>query len=265
MKLPDGHRLLDPWEIRKRHRLDPVRCYLTLRRFLEPYWYRMRWSADPWSGHLDGGALPSVEGSEHEVELLLSLEKIPSAVTAEQARALYHFARCAPADGEVVEIGSGMGKSTLALAWGSKRNRFPCVVHTVDPLPDMPDMPRHERFEVLTRTFQEYGGDNIVLHVRSSGEYRRESTAAIRLLFVDAAHDYLNSCFDLAAYKTLVVPGGFVIAHDVDNPWYGPGTRKAFIDCILYDRAFRLWHHMQNLAVAKKSNRQTERLEMSPP
>lgn len=88
-----------------------------------------------------------------------------------------------------------------------------------------------------------------------SGDYHRERQAPIRLVFVDAAHDYLNSRHDFLAWRELVSPGGFIAAHDVDNYSHGPGTRRAFMDCVLKDRRFQLVLHADNLAVAQRMPR----------
>lgn len=245
--------MVDPWEARKWHRLNPLRCYLTLRRFVEPYWYRATWASDPWRHFQNQTVFKcTVESDDEEAKSLLSLERIPSAVTSEQAKALFIFASLAPQTGDIVEIGSDRGKSTIALSWGAKRNLKPCLVHAVDPFPGGAMSSQFERVGILKNNLTEHNADNVILSVQSGGEYRRERSEPIRLLFVDAAHDYLNSCFDFMTWKPLVVPDGFIIAHDVDNYHWGPGTRKAFLDCILSDPDFRLSYHVDNMAVAQR-------------
>ncbi len=184
--------------------------------------------------------------------MLLELDEIESAVTAEQAAVLYCLARQAPSLGDIVEIGSDQGKSTITLALGAKRSEKPCKVHAVDPLTGGHTMTTTQRLELLKRNLKRFGADDVDVHVLSSGDCRRGWRTPVRLMFVDAAHDYLNSRFDFLAWKELISPGGFLVAHDVDNYAYGPGTRNAFFDCVLQDPRFRLACHMDNLAVAQR-------------
>ena len=245
--------VLDPSQLSKRVRLDPLRCYVSVRRLIEPHWYRRFWQSDPWGRFAkDKVHGPRIECSNDEARTLQKLDEIPSAVTTEQTRVLYCLARQAPPSGEIVEIGSDQGKSTIALASGARRSEQPCDVHAVDPFLGGSTMTSAERAELLKRNLRAYDAENVVLHIMTSGEYRRERQSPIRLLFVDAAHDYLNSRFDFLAWKSLIVPGGFLAAHDVDNYPSGPGTRKAFLDCLLTDTEFRLAYHTDNLAVAQR-------------
>jgi predicted O-methyltransferase YrrM len=184
--------------------------------------------------------------------MLEKLDEIPSAVTAEQTRVLYCLARREAQSGDIVEIGSDQGKSTITLALGAARSDKPCNVHAVDPFFGGSAITGSQREDILRTNLIAHGVDNVVLHPVNSGEYRRQRQAPVRLLFVDAAHDYLNSRFDFLAWKELIAPGGLLAAHDVDNYDHGPGTRKAFFDHVLADPQFRLAYHMDNLAVAQR-------------
>lgn len=259
MKGKDTQSVLDPSQVSKRSRLDPLRCYLSFRRLIEPHWYRRFWQSDPWARFVSGDApVLSSNCSDDESRMLEKLDEIPSAVTNEQARVLYCLARQGSTSGDIVEIGSDQGKSTITLAWGAVRSDKPCNVHAVDPFLGGPAMTSSQREKLLRRNLSAYGVDNVVLHPVTSGEYRRQRKTVIRLMFVDAAHDYLNSSFDFFAWKELIAPGGFLAAHDVDNYEYGPGTRKAFINCILKDPRFRLAYHIDNFAVAQRTGAGTD-------
>jgi predicted O-methyltransferase YrrM len=183
---------------------------------------------------------------------LSRLDEIPSAVTNSQARVLFCLARQGSTSGDIVEIGSDQGKSTITLAWGAARSDKPCAIHAVDPFIGGPTMTSFQRQEQLRKNLSAYQAGNVIIHSVTSGEYRRQRRTPLRLMFVDAAHDYLNSRFDFLAWKGLIVRGGYLAAHDVDNYTHGPGTRKAFFDCILRDPEFRLTYHMDNLAVAQR-------------
>lgn len=184
--------------------------------------------------------------------MLLALEDLPSAVNSDQTRVLYWLARNSAAAGDIVEIGSDQGKSTIALSWGASRNARPCDVHAVDPFLNGLALTGSERQNVFDGNLARFNAHNVRLHRMFGGDYRRERQTPVRVLFIDAAHDYLNSCYDFLAWRELVAPGGFLAAHDVDNYTHGPGTRKAFMDCVLKDRGFQLVLHADNLAVAQR-------------
>jgi predicted O-methyltransferase YrrM len=249
----DFQDILDPSQVSKRPRLDPLRCYLAFRRLIEPHWYRRFWQKDPWARFANGDApVLGMNCNDEEAAMLGRLDEIPSAVTSEQTRLLYCLARRGSVCGDIVEIGSDQGKSTITLAWGAARSENPCDVHAVDPFLGGSVRTSSQRAELLRRNLREHRADNVVLHAMTSGDCRREWQTPVRFMFVDAAHDYLNSRFDFLAWKELIVPGGFLTAHDVDNYAHGPGTRKAFFDCVLRDPRFRLAYHMDNLAVAQR-------------
>jgi len=243
--------LLDPWEVGRRSRLSPLRAALALRRRCEPAWYRRGWQSDPW--HAGAAARWPARLLPEEETALLRLEEITgSAITPAQAAALLLLARSAPAQGEIVELGSDRGKSTVALAWGAQRSAQPCTVHAADPFVDTNPEHRRQRMALLQRHLEDYGAANVSFHPLASGEFRAEYDRPLRLVFVDAAHDYLNSRFDFLAWKELIVPGGVLAAHDVDNPQWGAGTRQAFFDHVLADPRFELVLHVDNLAAARR-------------
>jgi predicted O-methyltransferase YrrM len=245
--------LIDPAQVGRRNRLDPLRCYLSLRRALEPHWYRSFWQTDPWKQFVSS-AKPrlNVACNDDEQSMLHALDEIPSAVNADQTRVLYWLARNSAVAGDIVEIGSDQGKSTVALSWGASRSAHPCDVHAVDPFLDGLEISGAERQDLFDRNLARFSAHNVKLHRMFSGDYRRQRQAPLRVLFVDAAHDYFNSRYDFLAWRDLVSPGGFLAAHDVDNYTHGPGTRRAFMECVLKDRNFHLVLHSDNLAVAQR-------------
>ena len=248
---------IDPARIGRRNRLNPLRCYLSLRRALEPHWYRSFWQEDPWKEFVSSARCPlKVVCSQDEQTKLLALDEIPSAVNSDQTQVLYCLARDSTAGGDIVEIGSDQGKSTIALGWGASRNTHPCDVHAVDPFLDGIDSSGAARQKVFEENLARFNAGNVRLHRMFSGDYRGQRQTPVRVLFVDAAHDYLNSRYDFVAWRQLISPGGFLAAHDVDNYTHGPGTRRAFMDFILKDSDFRLVLHADNLAVAQKAPEQ---------
>jgi len=220
---------------------------------VEPHWYRSLWQTDPWTAFEPRGlSLLKIECSEDERRRLRELDEIPSAVNHAQLEVLYWLTREASVRGDVVEIGSDQGKSTIAMSWGSSKNKQPRAVNAVDPFFDGVETDGAGRVALFQANLARFKAGGVVLHRLFSGDYRRERTEPVRLLFVDAAHDYLNSSHDFLVWRELIAPRGFIAAHDVDNYDHGPGTRKAFFNCVLRDARFQLVYHLDNLAVAQR-------------
>jgi predicted O-methyltransferase YrrM len=171
-----------------------------------------------------------------------------------QAAALLYFARLSPGEGVFMEIGADRGKSAVLLATAAAVAHPPCPLHSVDPFPSSHATPDPERVAAFHTTLQQFSTHNVRLHVCSSGEFRTRAGQPVRFIFVDAAHDYLNVRHDFLAWKGLVVPGGFLAAHDVDNPRFGAGVRRAFLKHILSDPEWKLRYHTDNLAIAQRQS-----------
>jgi predicted O-methyltransferase YrrM len=67
---------------------------------------------------------------------------------------------------------------------------------------------------------------------------------SVSLLFIDAVHDYANTRFDITAWGPLVVSGGIIAMHDVDQLCFA-GTRRAAAQLL---RQCSLFAHVDNLA-----------------
>ena len=151
--------------------------------------------------------------------------------------ALMLLAAHGPGAGEVVEIGSYLGRSTCYLAYGAQRAKRPPVV-AVDHFQGSPEHQPGASHEsaVLKREGTTYGrflsnleAAGLSQHVRP---VRQASLAAaldwrapIRLLFIDGDHSYEATGADFAAWSPRVEPGGLVGFHDVDV-W--PGVTRFY-------------------------------------
>jgi predicted O-methyltransferase YrrM len=137
-------------------------------------------------------------------------------LTAAQARRL--AARASEADGEVVEIGSFRGRSTIVLA-----SAAPSVV-AIDPHAGSdrgpqeiaPDAARgDEDHEAFRATLERAGVEAKVRHVRRpSAEAHAEVDGPVALLYVDGAHRYGPARADIANWGRRVAPGGAMLVHD---------------------------------------------------
>lgn len=142
----------------------------------------------------------------------------------------------------IVEVGAYRGVITEMLARNTKRK-----VYAVDPYIGYGGTsPDREAMVNRTRGLQ-----NVVPVRATSGEAVREWNAeGLSLVFIDAVHDYVNTRFDSRSWGRLLVPGGLLAFHDVDNKAFA-GTRKAAFECL--QEGFTLHTHVYDLAVFRKS------------
>jgi hypothetical protein len=137
-------------------------------------------------------------------------------LTDAQARRL--AARASEANGEVVEIGSFRGRSTIVLA-----SAAPSVV-AIDPHAGSdrgpqeiaPDAARgDEDHKAFRANLARAGVEERVRHVRRpSAEAHAEVAGPVALLYVDGAHRYGPARADIANWGRRVAPGGAMLVHD---------------------------------------------------
>ena len=174
---------------------------------------------------------------------------VPGWLTTADARLLYAFAHHGPGQGAIVEIGSAWGRSTVALASGSKRAGRERV-YAIDPhtgddwwlhgagrAPGALGMadeaaasrPGYSSLEGFRETLRRFDLEDYVIPVvtTSNEAAERLDTGPIRLLFVDGLHSYEGVRDDIENWVPRVVRGGIVVFDDYTNPLPGVGARRA--------------------------------------
>lgn len=128
-----------------------------------------------------------------------------------QQEFLYCLSKNTTGAGEVVEIGTHIGKSTIAIAFARKeKNGNP--IHTVDPF-EHPD---------IVRNLEAAGVSEFVIRlVRRSTRAAKKWDRPIELLWIDGNHTSLAIAADIRAWSGFVIPGGKMAFHDY------PGHRRS--------------------------------------
>lgn len=155
--------------------------------------------------------------------------------TPEEGDALYEAAK--QAGDHIVEVGTGMGRSTIALAMGANGNK----VNTFDN-----DRERLEAAEINAKR-------NKVRFITGYGDSRDfavDWAFPIRLLFIDGWHDAENVRADYAAWAPHVIPNGSIWFHDA----YGAGWPDvhALIDELVASEALVLDGYVGTIAKCRK-------------
>ena len=131
-----------------------------------------------------------------------------------------------PGAGEIVEIGSWMGRSTCWLAHGSK-SRFREKVHAVDPFdggPELGELDVIKRegttyFKFVDNLTQQELFDYVEPIVATSTEAVKKWVKPVRLLFIDGDHTYAAVKQDFELWTRFLVVGGVVAFDDVTGQY----------------------------------------------
>lgn len=134
--------------------------------------------------------------------------------TAEQTALLHLPALVDHLDGEIVEIGSFKGKSTVALGLGSKWiSEKKRKVFAIDPF--ITNGYYTDYFNEFQNNILNFRLANYVTPIKKfSHEAILDCPDRISALFVDGDHSYLGVKKDIELYSPRVVQGGFIAFHD---------------------------------------------------
>jgi predicted O-methyltransferase YrrM len=140
--------------------------------------------------------------------------------------ALFFFAKSSPGEGEIVEIGSFAGRSTIWLAKGAQLKKR-SKVYAVDPHTGDPYRENLERVRKEFSYGQEYefrkninqaGVSNVVVPIVKTSEAAAKDFAwPVRFLFIDGIHEYDFVKKDFLAWSPKVIKGGIIAFHDSND------------------------------------------------
>lgn len=227
--------------------IDPF----TLKRYSKAHPYRLGWSA--WakmyqaSSRITYKPISSLTQSSATKHVLMGRGEAQNdtAVTKTQAELLQfaieqtnHFTL------PIVEIGAYRGVTTVLLAQNSPHRQ----VIAVDPYEGYGGSETdYELFQ------QRMGSMPNIRHVRatSGNAFKELQSLSISFVFIDAVHDFVNSWFDFWTWSQLVVPGGLIAMHDVDD---FPGVNLSLRRILSKGNSFSLWAYCPNLAILRKNS-----------
>ena len=149
------------------------------------------------------------------------LKKVNGQILDIEMNELYWMASKVPLNSCIVEIGSYQGKSTLFLAFGTKRGNNN-MVYSIDPHLNFVGVnggifgPSDLRIKYKNIS-KNYDGDNIFIIALKSNQVCNWNMP-IGMLFIDGDHSYEGVKFDYENYKKNVIVGGKILFHDSIMP-----------------------------------------------
>jgi len=186
------------------------------------------------------------------------IESIKGHLSRSEGLVLYNFARTLIGDAIIVEIGSFKGRSTAWFATGVRDGGASAHITAVDHGIGDPEAGIEQTKDVLVGNLERLELSRFVSYIfKKSEEALSEWNSPIDILFIDAAHDFINVRKDFG-YEKFLVDGGWIIFHDVLNPAEGPA--RVFREQILTSPHFDSFGGADSILFARKlksANRHT--------
>lgn len=164
-------------------------------------------------------------------------------LTEPEARFLGTAAACTPAKGEIVEIGSFKGRSSVMLATVAKHYGLNPIVaidpHNFNnpPLHVHRTSPEATSFDEFQTNLRQAGvADFVTPHRQYSTEVAKNWNRPIRLLWIDGDHSYQGAKDDFDGFVGHLQPGGIVAFHDALHE--DPGPIRVFVEDVLRSDRF---------------------------
>ena len=170
---------------------------------------------------------------------LLYVRRLDGYLSTPKVRLLYRTVRGLSGPGEIAEIGSWKGKSTVALALAAKRAGRGETVYAIDHHRGIAEdtgrgtyTPLGSTWSPFLKTIHRARVDDVVhpLRMTSLAGARWLASREVRLKFllVDGAHDEDSVTRDLLAFFPLVTDGGLVALDDAKPDGFCPGVYAAY-------------------------------------
>ena len=177
-----------------------------------------------------GGAGPSPipPGLDAQLDDLVALGMtLAGHMTAKEVRFIAMVAALPTCAGDILEIGSYQGKSTIILARAAGLAGVGRVA-AVDPLSvpastDPRDVVPEELPAIFYGNLREHGvQDRVDFHQMTSAELGPSWTRPLRFLWIDGDHTWDGARTDFDVFNGFLQPGAIVAFHDVLHRFEGP-------------------------------------------
>jgi predicted O-methyltransferase YrrM len=196
------------------------------------------------------------------------LKNVKGFLDEDEGRCLYEIALEAGRIGPCLEIGSYCGKSTLYLGTACRKNEG--ILFSIDHHcgseeqqpgeeyfdPDLfdPQTGRVDTFKEFRKTIKYAGIEDTIVPIvcRSEVAARRWATP-LSLVFIDGGHSIEAACTDYNGWVGHIVPGGYLIIHDIfTDPSQGGQAPYLIYNLALSSGLFRKFAMVKTLGVLQR-------------
>jgi predicted O-methyltransferase YrrM len=174
-------------------------------------------------------------------------------MTRSQGRALYEAARDCPHGGQIVEIGSFQGRSTIVLASAAPEDTR---VFAIDPHAGNDRGPEEisgyadaaaDDHAIFLANLERAGVSERVTHLRMFSDAALSVIdGPVDVLYVDGAHRYAPARADIRDWGRRVAPGGAMLIHD---SFSSVGVTLAILRELAVGRRFRYVGRSRSLTI----------------
>jgi predicted O-methyltransferase YrrM len=174
-------------------------------------------------------------------KLIREADTVEGYLSPNEMRFLALLAAVPTAEGEVLEVGSFKGKSTIVLAKAAAHLDI-SVINAVDPMnaPSStdPDLGGSESsYSDFAKNIEKHKvAGRVRLHRMLSTELASTWNAPLRLLWIDGDHTYAGTKADLVSFEPFLSDGAIVAVHDVLHEF--EGGARVFLEDILGSQNF---------------------------
>lgn len=174
--------------------------------------------------NIEKGGIFNMKNNKSIYELLRIVDSIEGWLDFSEQFALLHLpALVDHLYGDIVEIGSYKGKSTVALGLGSSlMSTKKRPIYAIDPFIPDNEFYHGNYFDFFWDNIKNHGLEGSVIPIKKySTEAYGDCPKSIVALFIDGNHEYSSVKHDIIHYAPRVVKGGLIAFHDYghhDNP-----------------------------------------------
>ena len=208
---------------------------------------------NPTTGMVDRHLLPE------DVERIVA--GVEGWLDPQEGRLLYRLAAEADPAGDIVEIGSWHGKSTIWLAAGAQAGRGARVV-AIDPHTGTHLRGEGETTDQILRANLERAGvaDQTTVLVATSEAVAAEWSGAISLLWIDGDHEYESVRRDYLLWQPHLRPDAVVALHDT---FVWPGPERVVRELLIETGHFTSFVYADTTTAARRSGRLASRAALA--